>query len=342
MYMVRTLADSGPGSMRDALAKAAHGGGTIRFAVGGEIDLRSGLGIPSHTTVDGSSAPSPGITLWGEHAGARGTGVVDIYEGDVVVRGVRVRNGMNDGFHVVPGNGHPISNIVVAHCSITNHADGGIDITGYRGLGVTNVTVIGNYIAGNGGPCAKGTCGGGSLVKDNASRVSFYYNFWDKNLRRTPAVSADNRDHAVVADIRYNVVREPEQSGIQIREAAMANVISNTLQGSRAKVTIKLWHGLAYVRDNASDLDGPGNIAELPVPDGARALSAADVTTNAGVLPRDAVDTYYIDTARTFADVKAKPFHAAAAVPAAGAPPSAPARRPDARRRTPGGSRTRR
>src|SRR5262245_27482332 len=97
---VTTLADSGPGSLRNALASAARDGATIRFAVGGGIRLESGLDVPGRTTIDGSSAPPPGITLWGENAGAAGTGVVNLAESNVILRGLRIRDGMNDGVHI--------------------------------------------------------------------------------------------------------------------------------------------------------------------------------------------------------------------------------------------------
>jgi hypothetical protein len=305
VLIVRTLADSGPGSLRAAVAKAARGGGTIRFAIAGGIELDAGLDVPGHTTIDGSSAPPPGITLWGEHAGARGMGVIDVADSDVVIRGLRIRNGMNDGVQIAPRNGHSVANVVVDHCSITNNADGGIDITGYKGIPVSNVTIIGNYLAGNGGPCPKGWCGGASLMSYGADRVSYYYNLWDKNLRRTPSVTGAGR----VADVRYNVVRSPEQSGIQIRDGARANVVGNTLEGPKATVTIKLWGGHAYVEDNPSDLGGRGDIARpLPVPSVPAPKSAAEVIAGAGASRPDAVDFYYRDTATTFAQVREKAF----------------------------------
>jgi len=302
---VRTLADSGPGSLRAALAMAARGGGTIRFSIAGGIMLVSGLDVPGHTTIDGSSAPPPGITLWGEHAGARGTGIINIADTDVVIRGLRIRNGMNDGVHIAPRNGHPVANVAVDHCSITNNADGGIDITGYKGIPVSDVTIIGNYLAGNGGPCPKGWCGGASLMSYGADRVSYYYNVWDKNLRRTPSVTGAGR----VADVRYNVVRSPEQGGIQIRAGARANVVGNVLEGPKATVAAKLWGGHAYVEGNPSDLGARGDIAKpLPVPNLPAAKSAAEVMAGAGASRPDVVDAYYRDTATTFAQVREKAF----------------------------------
>lgn len=302
VFTVTTLADSGPGSLRAALSKAERQGGTIRFAVGGEIVLGSGLDTPNNTTVDGASAPAPGITLRGERAGARGTGVINLYESNVIVRGLRIRNAMNDGVHVVPRRG-PIANIVLDHCSITNSDDGGIDITGRNGLPVADVTIIANYLAGNGGPCPKGMCGGASLVKYGATRVSYYYNFFDKNLRRTPAISGAD----AVADVRYNVVREPVQGGMQIREGATANLVGNTLIGPKATVAVKLWGGRAHVKDTRTDLGDGGGIARpLPVPNPPQPRTPAAVMSEAGAMPRDALDAWYVDVATTLEQVRAK------------------------------------
>jgi len=302
VFSVTTLADSGPGSLRDALSKADRDGGTIRFAVGGEIALLSGLDVPNRTTIDGSSAPAPGITLLGERAGAGGTGVLNLYQGNVIVRGLRIRNAMNDGIHIVPRRGEAVANIVVDHCSITSSDDGGIDITGRNGLQVTDVTIISNYLAGNGGPCAKGMCGGASLAKYGVTRLSYYYNFWDKNLRRTPSISGDD----VIADVRYNVVRAPVQGGMQIRDGARANLVGNVLIGQKATVAVKLWGGQAYVRDTPSDL-GKGNIAQpLAVPHPPEAKTAAAVMSNAGAMPRDQLDAYFVDVATTLDQVRAK------------------------------------
>ena len=80
---------------------------------------------------------------------------------------------------------------------------------------MTDVTLVANYIAGNGGPCGKGLCGGGSLANQGATRLSYYYNLWERNLRRTPMVSGAG----AIADVRYNVVRGTAQGGIQIGTA---------------------------------------------------------------------------------------------------------------------------
>jgi len=284
---VTTLADAGPGSLRDALAKAKPGGGTIRFAVGGGIALESGLDVPGRTTIDGTSAPAPGITLRGARTGARGTGVLNLAESDVVLRGLRIRDGGNDGIHIAPRLGRPIANVVVSHCSITNSADGGVDITGRGDLPVTDVTLVANYLAGNGGPCPKGLCGGASLANNGATRLSYYFNLWDGNLRRTPSVVGPD----AVADVRSNVIRGTEQGSIQIRDGARANLVDNTLEGRRGQqAAVEMWGGRAWVDDTPSDVTRQSTIPALPVPSVPSPRPAATVIREAGALPRDAVD----------------------------------------------------
>jgi hypothetical protein len=261
------------------------------------------LDVPDRTTIDGSSAPAPGITLLGERTGDRGTGVLNVYRSNVIVRGLRIRNAMNDGIHIVPRSGESIANIVVDHCSISRSGDGGIDITGRNGMRVTDVTIVSNYLAGNGGPCEKGTCGGASLAKYGVGRLSYYYNFWDKNLRRTPSISGAD----VVADVRYNVVRNPSQGGIQIRDGARANLVGNVLVGPKATAAVKLWGGHAYVKDMRSDLGQGGDIKQpLDVPHPPAAKTAAVVMHDAGAMPRDKLDAYYVDVATTLDQVTAK------------------------------------
>jgi hypothetical protein len=291
-FTVTTLADAGPGSLRDALARAGETGGTIRFAVAGGITLESGLDVPGRTTIDGATAPAPGITLWGARTGARGTGVVNVYESNVVLRGLRIRDAGNDGVHIAPRRRRPVANVVVDHCSITNSADGGIDVTGRDDLPVTDVTIVGNYLAGNGGSCPKGLCGGASLATHGATRLSYYFNLWDRNLRRTPSVVGPD----AVADVRWNVIRDTRQGTIQIRDGARANLVDNTLEGRRDQgAAVALWGGRAFVEDTPSDVTREETIGPLPVPRVPSSRPAAAVVRDAGAQPRDAMDRALVE-----------------------------------------------
>lgn len=83
--VVINLNDSGPGSLREALsAKEAR---RVRFSVGGEIALKTRLDVREpFLTLDGSTAPAPGITL-------RGRGL-SVTTHDVILRHFRIRPGV--------------------------------------------------------------------------------------------------------------------------------------------------------------------------------------------------------------------------------------------------------
>ena len=76
------LNNSGPGSLREAVS---GGNRTVVFDVAGTITLTSEITIrDSFTTVDGLSAPGPGITLRNAGLIVRGPGH------DFVIRGLRI------------------------------------------------------------------------------------------------------------------------------------------------------------------------------------------------------------------------------------------------------------
>ena len=61
VYRVTSLADSGAGTLRDAVSR---GNRLVVFDVGGTIRLSNDLYIyESYITIDGSSAPAPGLTI---------------------------------------------------------------------------------------------------------------------------------------------------------------------------------------------------------------------------------------------------------------------------------------
>ena len=301
VFKVSSLADRGSGTLRDALALASSAGGaTVTFGVGGDIVLGSGLPVPANTTIDGTTAPAPGITLWGD-AARGGGGALNIFQSNVIVRGLRVRNAGNDGVQIAPKAGASISRIVIDHCSITNSGDGGIDVTGRNGFTTTDVTLSWNYIAGSGSGCAKGTCGGGSLIKYGVDRVSVHANFWDKNLRRNPSVDGGKIANGTLIDIRGNVVRGYQQNGMQVVNGARANVVGNFIDGGKPA-----WFASDYVYAAQNVMHGPEGTQAAPwdvmAPLGAVTREA--VVAGAGASPRDDLDDYYRDVLTTYAQVK--------------------------------------
>jgi pectate lyase len=302
-FRVSSLADSGAGTLRETLARAAAaGGGTITFAVSGDIVVASDLMVPPNTTLDGVSAPAPGITLWGEQVGGGG-GVINIAQSNVVVRGLRIRDSGNDGIHIAPRTGN-IFGIVIDHCSVTNSADGGIDVTGRFGFIVSDVTLAWNYIAGSGGVCWKGLCGGGSLIKYGVTRISVHANFWDKNLRRNPSIDGGAVIDGSLADVRGNVVIAYVESGVQVTNGARANVVGNFIDGVKPT-----WFPSSYVYAAANvmqDEDAPIGTQTTPwqvmAPLGPVTRDA--VMAGAGAQPRDDIDSFYIEVLRSYDEIK--------------------------------------
>jgi hypothetical protein len=109
IYVVTTLADSGPGSYREGCEAA--GPRIVVFNVAGIIHLQKPVNIEApYLTIDGHTAPGDGVCIAGE------TTLVDTH--DVVIRYLRFRRGNTDVFDRDDAlGGNPIGNIIVDHCS---------------------------------------------------------------------------------------------------------------------------------------------------------------------------------------------------------------------------------
>lgn len=109
VFVVTSLADSGPGTLREACE--AGGPRVVVFNVAGEIKLKRPINIVApYITIAGQTAPGDGIVLTGE------TMEVDTH--DVIIRFMRFRRGAMDVAHrddACGGNG--IGNIIYDHCS---------------------------------------------------------------------------------------------------------------------------------------------------------------------------------------------------------------------------------
>jgi hypothetical protein len=155
---VTNNADSGPGSLRDAIANATAGD-TITFALPAPstITLTTGkLLIDKDLTITGPGAD----LLTVARSSANGTPafvVFDIMQGAVTIRGLTISNGSNDG---TGGGLHTQSflQVVLSGCHFTNnqaHNGGGLAIEGQGGAILLSCTFTGNTallgVAGAGG-----------------------------------------------------------------------------------------------------------------------------------------------------------------------------------------------
>ena len=255
IYHVRSLADFGPGTLRDAVSQSHR---WIVFDIAGTIKLRNPLVITAHAlTIDGFSAPAP-VTINGmvELRGNKSGPTVQASE--VILRGLRFRGGY-DSLRIWR-NAH---DIVVDHNSFSGAGDGSCDIT----EGAYNVTFSWNIVTKTAGE------GKAMLFSYGAFHGSIHHNLWVDNEQRHPMIGQAQRQSssgpaaaAPRADLRYNVVWDYGGLGTDVtREGSSANVVSNlyytaSKSGSRPRNHIRVRRGaVAYVAGNVCVQDCRGS-----------------------------------------------------------------------------------
>ena len=164
---VTTLADSGPGSLREAAT--ASGAAWIRFAVSGVIQLDSDVEVSSDKTIDGRGAD---VTI-------RGGGLfVQNGAGNVILNDLKLRDSPGDLIRFYNGGQY----MWVHHCDLSNGGDGAFDAT----EGVTNVTVSYTHIFDHDKAML---IGAGSDDGDGASmRWTGHHNWYENVVQRLPFI----------------------------------------------------------------------------------------------------------------------------------------------------------
>lgn len=203
VYHVTSLADNGPGTLRDGVTNRP-GPRMIVFDVAGTIVLQSDLVVNlPYLTIDGASAPPPGITI-------RQTTIFDnfIIAGthDIIINhlrfwGLYVAGGpeSNDaatfGIDGDSGPDHVAQRIILDHISARGATDGGPDIWGE----VRDLTISWSFIFYNRHP---------TTISHDADqirqRISMHHNVYAKNGERNPQIRADVRSLDYVNNIVYD------------------------------------------------------------------------------------------------------------------------------------------
>ncbi len=295
-YHVTTLADGGRGSLRDG-ALNRTGPRTIVFDVGGTITITNQfiLNRP-YLTIDGGTAPSPGITL---------TKVFDsnqfIIAGthDLILRYLRFRGlyiggtaGTNNnteftGIDGDSGPDHHSQNIVVDHLTILNATDAAMDIWGE----VSDVTVSWCFIANNFHPS---TVSYYPAPFQKRRRISMHHNVWARNDERNPQLRADVADFDYVNNVIYDWgywtkfgygVRIKNNPGEPQVNGNFINNYFKTVHGDRTA-------GLTYGENNGHDANDGGPI--IPVPQGTVITNSlmGGLWVAGNVIPLGDVDVY--------------------------------------------------
>lgn len=206
VFTVTSLADSGPGSLREAVE--AKGPRTIIFATAGTITLKSELRIRhGHITIAGQTAPGGGITL-------RDYPLV-VAASHVIIRHVRSRLGAEAGQEADAVWVYDGKHIILDHVSASWSTDEALSVSQKfkDGLiGLDQVTVQWSVIAEslNRSIHAKGDHGYGTLARGSfGARYSFHHNLWASHTARMPRPgnfeSAADDPTGAIMDFRNNV-----------------------------------------------------------------------------------------------------------------------------------------
>ena len=178
VYAVTSLADSGAGTLRDAVTTAPAAGRTVVFKVSGNIELASNLTLTKpRVTIAGQTAPGGGICLKNY--------TLRLDADDVVVRHLRSRLGTDaareDDAVTVWGG----INVMVDHCSASWSVDEVLSVTDTA----DNVTLQWCMIteALHDSIHSKGPHGYGSLLAGRLpARYSLHHNLYAHNQSRNP------------------------------------------------------------------------------------------------------------------------------------------------------------
>jgi pectate lyase len=283
VYEVTSLADSGPGTLRDAVSSPNR---IVTFAVGGTIELASSLRISTHhITIDGLTAPGAGITITAASPSVT-SALLDLKAcHDVIVRHLRICDApdVNAGDNMRIWDG--AYNVVVDHCSVRRAGDGNLDISD----DAHDLTVQWCLIA----ETVKN-----SLVRTGLSNLSFHHNLYVSGDERNPQL-----DDAQVVDMVNNVIFDwASNYGTRVRNGSTANIVKNyyiasdrsdesdalVIEGCTVFLSGNVMPPACSPYGSGSRLPAPA-VTEMSPED---ALDA--VLAEAGAFPRDAEDTAYV------------------------------------------------
>ncbi|HSM96183.1 MAG TPA: hypothetical protein VLT91_09085 [Rhizomicrobium sp.] len=234
---VTTLADSGPGSFREA--KHVNGPRVIVFDIAGVIHLASDLKISiPDVTIAGQTAPPPGITLTG--------GTLLLRADNLVLQHIAVRpgpgstpkiNGNRDSI-TIGGGSHEVHDVRVENVSLSWSVDENADVGG----GTRNVTIRNSIIAEalNNAGHPKGHHSMGMLINRDNQGVAITGNLFVSNMFRNPVIARGSS--ALVA---YNHIVNPGRNAVHFYDVGAptplrATVIGNVVQAgsdTSARVT---------------------------------------------------------------------------------------------------------
>jgi pectate lyase len=288
-YEVTCLADSGPGTLRDAVSEPNR---IVEFTIAGAIELESQIRITTHhLTIDGSTAPGPGITIVPANSGVTSS-LIDLRGcNDIILRHVRIcdapDSSIGDNLRIWDG----ANNILVDHCSLRRAGDGSLDISN----DAHDVTVQWSIVA----ETVKN-----SLVRTNVDNLSLHHNLFVLGDERNPQI----QDNSFVDMVNNVIFGWSGNYGTRVRLGADVNLVANVWMpgpGSDASDALVITGdaGLVYMEGNqippschAEPTTGTRRPAP-PVTEMTAQEALEAVMAEAGAFPRDNEDQQYVATA---------------------------------------------
>lgn len=202
VHVVTSLADSGPGTFREACE--AVGPRFVIFNVAGVIRLENKIRIRApYITISGATAPGDGVVITGN--------TVELETHDVVIRHMRFRRGSTDATERNDSiGGNPIGNIMIDHVSASWGLDENMSMyrhmydhdrnpaTNSLKLPTVNITIQHSIFseALNTYHHAFGSTIGGA-------NSTFHHNLWASNTGRNPSVGMIH-DFTFVNNVLFN------------------------------------------------------------------------------------------------------------------------------------------
>jgi uncharacterized protein (TIGR02145 family) len=297
VYHVTSLKDDGSfGTLRDALSKDNR---YIVFDTAGTILVTENLEIKgSHITIDGSTAPYPGITL----KKTRPYNLVALLirdANDIIIRHIRV-HGLKDindfvqeeaGTIAIHTSGtSSVKNIIIDHVTTRNAIDSGMDLYGE----ISNVTIQYCLIAYCRSPQTISHVSKHGFKKRR--NISIHHNIYARNGERNPQLRADVRTVDYVNNIIYDWAYWDKKHGYGVR-------IKNKWTPNEPKVTINIINNafiatnlpawaLVYGKDAGSEENdkGPDEILHQGMVYKESDMDSLYVSGN--ILPKQNMDNY--------------------------------------------------
>jgi len=220
VFVVTNLADSGPGTFREACEAA--GPRIVVFNVAGVIHLQMPVFIDApYLTIAGQTAPGDGVCVAGEST------LVNSH--DVVIRYLRFRRGTTNVYDRDDAlGGNPVGNIIVDHCSCSWGLDENLSMyrhmydpgNGQKELKLPTVNITIQWCISSEALNPYNHAFGSTIGGLNST---FHHNLWACNTARNPSVGMYG-DFTLVNNVLFNWHHRTVDGGDQ---NSYFNIINN-------------------------------------------------------------------------------------------------------------------